>query len=168
MWRHYNCAVYVRRRPTGSKLATIIIYVSQGKGVKMATRCCATRSLPRKTKGGRTRGKGCVIYADETSAELESSFARKAKGSYPPFNFLRYRDLFRTKTRKYNLSFVLIVETDRFSNRWKELLRRVISPGNALARGRKTGCKYQESGLFVSITRRAAGVRFSTNFQHRG
>ena len=84
MWRHYNCAVYVRRRPTGSKLATIIIYVSQGKGVKMATRCCAIRSLPRKTKGGRTRGKGCVIYADETSAELESSFARKAKGSYPP------------------------------------------------------------------------------------
>lgn len=96
-------------------------------------------------------------------------FLRKeGKGFLPPFNFLRYRDLFRTKTRKYNLSFVLIVETDRFSNRWKELLRRVISPGNALARGRKTGCKYQESGLFVSITRRAAGVRFSTNFQHRG
>lgn len=57
-------------------------------------------------------------------------FLRKeGKGFLPPFNFLRYRDLFRTKTRKYNLSFVLIVETDRFSNRWKELLRRVISPG---------------------------------------
>lgn len=44
MWRHYNCAVYVCRRPKGccahprAKLATIVIYVSRGKGVKTATR----------------------------------------------------------------------------------------------------------------------------------